>query len=72
MDGRETMGGAVVGTLSDVVITTLVGAGGIGFETGGCLTTTDVLAPHPPPVDGWLLGAAAGGATGAAETAVGI
>jgi len=69
MDGRETMGGAVVGTLSDVVITTLVGAGGIGFETGGCLTTTDV-APHPP-VDGWL-GAAAGAATGAAETAVGI
>ena len=29
MDGRETMGGAVVGTLSDVVITTLVGAAGV-------------------------------------------
>ena len=32
IEGRDTIGGAVVGTLSEVVMTTLVGAAGIGFE----------------------------------------
>ena len=32
IEGRDTIGGAVVGTLSEVVMTTLVGAAGIGFD----------------------------------------